>query len=154
MKKDNIWKVTIDGEQYVVRCDTFKTVYDVYVDDDLAIRVGRDDSEDMYIEHDITIGGKVCQFVIYNGRPDLSVDGILQGVVARERRTDLRNRLLKFFGGIAVASVSSFAAFLWFVFDAAGEPIFGGIPALVCIFIFILGGLWLVASALLKKKPC
>ena len=152
MKNDLNWKVIVDGETHVVRCETFKTVFDIYVDDTLALRMGRNESDGLDTERDIRVGGKTCQFVIYDGKPDLSVDGILQGAERSLRRAELRNRILLVLGGIFVASVSTFAAFLWFVFDAAGETIFGGYLSLAFIAVFALGGLLMVFFGLKPKK--
>lgn len=152
MKKEYKWKVNVDGQTHIVRCETFKTVFDVYVDDELTARVPRRNEEGTDMEEEIHVGGKKCQFVVYDGMPDLAVDGILRGAEDSMRRTELRNRILLFIGGIFTASVSTFAAFLWFVFEAAGEPIFGGYAALFCIALFALGGLAMVFFALKPKK--
>lgn len=152
MKKEYKWKVNVDGESYLVRCETFKTVFDVYVDDDLAIRVPRRNEEGTDMEEDVRIGSKVCRFVVYDGEPDLAVDGVLQGAERELRRRDMRYRLLMVFGGLAAAAMSSFAAFLWFVYEAAGDPIFGGYVTLVFIAIFGLCGLILVFFGLKPNK--
>lgn len=155
MKKDNcyIWKVDIDGQMHEVRCIPQKTLFDVYVDGDLVSKVPRQmKNSDEDSEYDIRIGGKRCQFVVYDGEPDVAVDGILQGVEEDMRRKELRNRLLLFFGGIVVTLVSSFAVFLWYAFEIAGEPIFGGVLSLVFILFFVVGGILMVAYSLKKKK--
>lgn len=152
MKKNLNWKVTVDGEDYLVRCVPYKTVFDVFVDDELAIRVPRENEEGTDMEEEIRVGSKVCRFVVYNGEPDLAVDGILVGVEREMKRRELRDRLLLIFGGILVAAVSSFAAFLWFVFDAAGEPIFGGYVSLAFIVFFVLSGFAMVYFGLRRKK--
>ena len=152
MKKKLSWKVVVDGEAYTLRCVPYKTVFDVFVDDELAIRVPRRSEEGTDMEEDIRVGSKVCRFVVYDGEPDLAVDGILQGVERDMRHKEIRNRLLLVFGGILVAAVSSFAAFLWFVFEAAGQPIFGGYLSLSFIAIFALGGLAMVFFGLKPNK--
>lgn len=155
MKKDGayIWKIDIDGQEHVVRCIPQKTLFDVYVDGELSSKVPRQMKHcDEDSEYDIRIGGKRCKFVVYDGEPDVAVDGILQGVEEEMRRKELRNKLLKFFGGIFVTLVSSFAVFLWYVFKVAGEPIFGGYVSLVFILIFVGAGIWLVVSSLKRKK--
>ena len=152
MKKNYEWKVTVDGEDYLVRCVPYKTVFDVYVDEELAIRVPRRNEEGTDMEEDVKVGSKVCRFVVYDGEPDLAVDGILMGVEADMRRKEIRNRLLLVFGGIATACVSSFAMFLWFVFEAAGKPLFGGFVTPVFITVFILGGLAMVFFGLKPNK--
>ena len=152
MKKKLNWKVTVDGEKHIVRCVPYKTVFDVFVDDELAIRVPRRNEEGTDMEEDVRIGSKVCRFVVYDGEPDLAVDGILQGMERELQRRDLRYRLLMIFGGLAAAAMSAFAAFLWFVYEAAGDPIFGGYVTLVFIAIFGLCGLMLLFFGLKPKK--
>ena len=34
MKNEYKWKVTVEGEPHIVRCNPYKTVFDVYVDDE------------------------------------------------------------------------------------------------------------------------
>ena len=152
MKKNYEWKVTVDGENHIVRCVPYKTVFDVFVDGELAIRMPRRNEDGTDMEEDVRVGSKVCRFVVYDGMPDLAVDGVLQGAESDMRRRELRNRLLSVLGGIAVVAMSSFAAFLWFVFRAVGEPIFGGYLTLVFIAIFGLGGLLLAFFGLKPNK--
>lgn len=152
MKKNYQWKVNVDGETHIVHCETFKTVFDVYVDGDLVIRMPRRNEDGTDMEEEIRVGSKVCRFVVYDGEPDLSVDGLLQGAARDMARVELRNRILLLIGGIFTACVSTFAAYLWFVFDAAGERIFGGYLSLAFIAVFALGGLVMVFFALRRKK--
>lgn len=152
MKKEYKWKVSVDGEIHVVHCEPFKTVFDVYVDGDLAIRVPRRNDEGTDMEEEIHVGSKLCRFVVYDGKPDLAVDGVLMGAERELQRRDLRYRLLMIFGGIAAAAMSAFAAFLWFVYQAAGDPIFGGYLTLTFIAIFGLCGLILLFFGLKPKK--
>lgn len=155
MKKDGkyIWKIDIDGEVYEVTCIPQKTLFDVYVDGDLSIKVPRQmKNSDEDSEYDFKIGSKWCRFVVYDGVPDVAVDGVLQGVEEDMRRKELRNKLLLFFGGIAVTLVSSFAVFLWYAFQVAGEPIFGGYVSLVFILFFVVGGVLMVGASLKKKR--
>ena len=155
MKKDYgyIWKVTVDAEVHEVRCVLQKTLYDVYVDDELTMKVPRQMRNcDEDSEYNLRIGSKWCQFVVYDGVPDVAVDGILQGVEEDMKRKERRNRLLLFFGGIGVTAVSCFATFLWYVFLVAGEPIFGGYLSLAFIQIFVIGGICMVIASLKKKK--
>ena len=152
MKKNHQWKVTVDGENHLVRCVPYKTVFDVFVDDELVLRMPRRNEEGTDMEEDVRVGSKVCRIVVYDGEPDLAVDGVLQGVENDMRRKEIRNRFLLIFGGILVAAVSSFAAFLWFVFEAAGEPIFGGYVSLTFIAIFGIGGLLMLFFGLKPNK--
>ena len=151
-EKKLTWDVEVDGEMYHVHCETFKTVYDVYVNDELAIRVPkrRDDNGDF--EENFKIGSKTCQFVVYDREPDIAVDGVLQGVEETMRRKELRNRLLLIFGGIFTTLVSSFAIFLWYGFRVVGQPIFGGIASLIFMQIFVVGGIVMTFFGLKRKK--
>ena len=153
MEKKMQWAVTVNGEIYQVKCVTMKTLFEVYVDGELELKVPRkmknDDSDS---EYDIRIGGKRCQFVLYDGVPDLCVDGILLGEEDLMHRQEVRNRWLKVLGGILCIISSSYATFLWFVFKAAGNPIFGGVVSLIFIQIFFWGGILLMLSAIKKKK--
>lgn len=144
------WPVTVEGREYLVRCETHKTVFDVYVDDELVLHMGKN-TDGLDTERDIRVGGKVCQFVVYGGEPDLAVDGILQGVEASQHRAQRQGRWLKLFGGIAVLVVSTFAAFLWYAFEVSGQGIFGGWAALLMIIGFAVLGLWMMVSALKSK---
>ena len=152
MKKELKWRVSVDGETHLVHCVPYKTVFDVFVDGDLAIRMPRRNEDGTDMEEEIRVGSKVCRFVVYDGEPDLAVDGILQGAERDMQRKELRNRLLLIIGGILVAAVSSFAAFLWFVFEAAGQPIFGGWLSLTFIAIFGIGGLLMLFFGLKPQK--
>lgn len=155
MKKETeyIWYTEIDGENHEIRCVPMKSLFDVFVDGELAIKVPRkmknDDSDS---EYDLKIGSKWCRFVVYDGAPDVAVDGILLGVEEEMVRKDRRNRLVKIFGGAAVILVCTYAAFLWYVFETIGEPIFGGIFGLLGILVFMAGGFWMVITGLKKKK--
>ena len=152
MKKKLSWKVTVDGEAYTVRCVPYKTVFDVFVDDELAIRVPRRNEEGTDMEEEIRVGSKTCRFVVYDGESDLAVDGVLQGGESELRAREIRNRILLVIGGILAAASSSFVAFLWFVFRAAGQPVFGGYLSLSFIAMFGLGGLLMVFFGLKPNK--
>lgn len=147
------WETEVEGEVYTVTCVKLKTLFEVYVDGELAIKVPRkmknDDSDS---EYDLRIGGKGCQFVVYDGIPDLCVDGILLGAVREMEQKDRRNRWLKILCGMLSMVSSTYATYLWFVFEATGNPIFGGVVSLIFIQIFFFGGIWLILSALKRKK--
>lgn len=147
------WDVTVDGEEYAVTCVTQKTLFEVYVDGEVMIRVPRkmkNDSTDS--EYDLRIGGKRCQFVVYDGVPDLCVDGILLGVQREMDRKERRNRLLLILGGLFCIITSSYATFLWVIYEIGGNPIFGGVLSLIFIQFFFFGGIALVITALRRKK--
>jgi hypothetical protein len=153
MEKKNQWRVTVEDKVYDVRCVTMKTLFEVYVDGELALKVPRkmrnDDSDS---EYDIRIGGKRCQFVIYDGVPDVCVDGILLGAQREMDEKAKRNRRLMILGGIFCIITSSYATFLWVIYEIGGNPIFGGVLSLIFIQIFFFGGIALVLAALKRKK--
>ena len=147
------WDVTVDGEEYAVTCVTQKTLFEVYVDGEVMIRVPRkmkNDNTDS--EYDLRIGGKRCQFVIYDGVPDLCVDGILLGVQREMDRKERRNRLLLILGGLFCIITSSYATFLWVIYEIGGDPIFGGVLSLIFIQFFFFGGIAMEIAALRRKK--
>ena len=153
MAKDLKWNVIIDGAEHVVSCVTQTSLYDVYVDDELVIRVPRkmknDDSDS---EYDLNVAGKRCQFVIYDGKPDLCVDGILIGAQDELDRLDRRSRRRRLFAGMGLILASTYAIFLWFVYQLAGTPFFGGYVALVLFFVLIIVGIGLLLSVLKRKN--
>ena len=153
MEKQLTWETEVGGVVYTVTCEKQKTLFDVYVDGELAIKVPRkmknDDSDS---EYDLRIGGKRCQFVVYDGKPDLCVDGILLGAERELQQEEVRNRRRKIICGIMAVLASTYATYLWFVFEAAGNPIFGGVVSLIFIQIFFFGGIWLLLSAVRKNK--
>ena len=152
MVKELKWEVEIEGQEYLVRCVPQTSLFDVYVNEELAIRVPRkmkhDDSDS---EYDLRIGGKLCQFVIYGGNPDLCVDGILLGAQAELDYQDRRSRRRRLFAGMGLILASTYAIFLWFVYELAGQPFFGGYVALVLFFVLIIVGIGLLLSVLKKK---
>lgn len=153
MAKELKWEVEIGGQKYLVRCVPQTSLFDVYVNEELAIRVPRkmkhDDSDS---EYDLRIGGKLCQFVIYGGKPDLCVDGILLGAQAELDYLDRRSRRRRFFAGAGLIVASTYAIFLWFIYELAGQPFFGGHVALILFFALIIVGIGLLLSVLKKKE--
>ena len=149
MASDLKWNVVVDDREYTVRCVTQTSLFDIYVDEELAIRVPRkmkhDDTES---EYDLRIGNKLCQFVVYDGVPDLCVDGILQSVQREMDHREKRNRWLLIFACMAIIIMSTYAIFLWYVYELAGQPFFGGYVALVLFFVLIIAAvtvlLWLI----------
>ena len=152
MKNNYKWKVKVDGENHIVRCNAFKTVFDVYVDDELIQRVGRDDSDGLDTEYDVEVAGKKCQLALYGGELDLVVDGILVGAQTLMNRRRLRNRIGLVIAGLAASLSSAWAAFMWYIYETIGDPMFGGITTLIFIMLFGLCGLWLIFCGLKPKK--
>ena len=152
MKNNYKWKVKVDGENHIVRCNAFKTVFDVYVDDELIQRVGRDDSDGLDTEYDVEVAGKKCQLALYGGELDLVVDGILVGAQTLMNRRRLRNRIGLVIAGLAASLSSAWAAVMWYIYETIGDPMFGGVTTLIFIMLFGLGGLLLVFFGLKPKK--
>ena len=153
MANDLKWNVNVDGEDYTVECVTQKTLFEVYVDGEVAIRVPRKmKNDDTDSEYDLRIGGKRCQFAIYDGVPDVCVDGILLGVQREMDEKAKRNRRLMILGGIFCILTSSYATFLWVIYEIGGNPIFGGVLSLIFIQFFFFGGIALILAALKRKK--
>lgn len=153
MENNRKWEAQIGDKVYQVECVTLKSLFEIYVDGELELKVPRkmkhDDSDS---EYDIRIGGKRCQIVVYDGEPDLCVDGILIGAQAEMDRKDRRNKFLKILGGLFCIITSSYATFLWVIYEIGGKPIFGGVVSLIFIQIFFWGGIALFLYAFKKKK--
>lgn len=153
MENEHKWTVEIDDHTYQVSCVTQTSLYDVYVDGELAIRVPRkhrnDDSDS---EYDLKIGSKRCQLVVYDGSPDLCVDGILLGAQREMDRRENRNRILLVLGCMALIAGCTYSIFLWFIYQLAGQPFFGGYVALVFFVALIIFGVFMLLRTLKKKK--
>ena len=153
MENEHKWTVEIDDHTYQVNCVPQTSLYDVYVDGELAIRVPRklrnDDSDS---EYDLKIGTKRCQLVIYDGSPDLCVDGILLGAQREMDRKENRNRILLILGFMALIAGCTYCTFLWFVYQLAGQPFFGGYVALGLFIALIIFGVCMLLRTLKKKK--
>ena len=152
MKNEYKWNVTVDGEKHTVRCNPYKTVFDVYVDGDLVSRVGRDDSDGLDTEYDVEVAGKMCQLALYGGELDLVVDGIMMGAQRDMKRKEWRGRILLVLGGLAASLASAWAAMMWYIYEQIGDPIFGGVTTLIFIMLFGLGGLLMIFFGLKPKK--
>ena len=152
MKNEYKWRVTVDGEKHIVRCNAYKTVFDVYVDDDLVEHVGCDDSDGLDTEYDIQIAGKKCQLGLYGGELDLIVDGIMMGAQREMKRKEWRGRILLVLGGLAASLASAWAVMMWYIYETIGDPMFGGITTLIFIMLFGFGGLLMIFFGLKPKK--
>lgn len=153
LAKDLKWNVIIDGTEHLVSCVPQTSLFDVYVDEELAIRVPRkmkhDDSDS---EYDLTVAGKLCQFVVYDGKPDLCVDGILLGAQRELDRLELRSHRRRLFAGMGLILASTYCIFLWFIYELAGTPFFGGYVALALFCALVVVGICLLLSLLKKKE--
>lgn len=153
MDKKLKWDAEIDGKVYTVECVPQKSLFEVLVDGELTIQVPRKmRNDDTDSEYDLRIGGKRCQIVMYDGVPDLCVDGILIGAQREMDEKERRNRRLAVLGGLFCILTSSYATFLWVIYEIGGRPIFGGVASLIFIQFFFFGGIALVVGGLRKKK--
>ncbi len=153
MENELKWNVNVDGREYAVSCVKLKSLYEIYIDGELAIKAPRQMKHTCEnSEYDLRIGGKRCQFVVYDGEPDLCVDGVLLGAQAEMDRKERRNRILSVLGGIFCIITSSYATFLWFIYEIGGKPIFGGVVSLIFIQIFFWGGIALIIGAIRRRK--
>lgn len=153
MSKNAKWTLTVDGEGHVVECVIQKTVYDVYLDGELAIRAPRKlKNDDTDSEYDLRIGSKLCQFVVYGGEPDLCADGILLGAQRQLDKQERNSRLFKMLAGMVLVLVNTLTLFLWMGYRLADDPIFGGYTAPILFVLLIGAGLWMLLSGLKKKK--
>lgn len=81
MAKEIVWNVLIDGMQYRITCENTGNKYIIHCDDDFVKNIYREGagfSAD-HPEEPLTIHGKDCLFVVWDGKPDLVVDGMMLG---------------------------------------------------------------------------
>lgn len=152
-KKDLAWKVPVDGRVYHVRCVDNGNKYDLYLDDEHLTRVWKQDDIRQDREQPVTIGGKVCQFVIYDGIPDLAVDGILLNAEAEYLKTEKSRRRFALFTGILQTLIGILACFSWVILTIGGGEVPGGWFALILVIGFTAMGIWQILRER-KRKEC
>ncbi len=148
MKNAEFWLVKVDGVRHEVRAQDRGNSFDVYVDEGFRFNIKSD--LNLNVEEDLTVGSKRCRFVVYEGIPDLSVDGILLNADAAIVRSEKRGKLLTLTGGIVMILVGLFAFYNWMALTAVGEAYFGGIFAPIFSLGFTGVGIWLVIQS--RKK--
>lgn len=80
MAKEYSWQISIDGESHQVCCERVNNKYILYLDDEHLTNVYREFSRKMHfgLETEIEVCGKKCLFVVWDEKPDLVVDGVMQ----------------------------------------------------------------------------
>lgn len=142
MAKVHEWEVPVDGTVYHISCQERGNQYDFRLDGEHLQRLiaGSDEMR----EQNVTIGGKRCQLVVYDGVPDVAVDGILVGVDAAERRAEKRRRLTSILLGILLVCLGTLAVFSYALMTLAGQTFFGGVFPLIFGIAFAAAGVWLL----------
>ena len=137
MKKEIKCKAAVNGTVYEVRIARTSKKYDLYVDGEHCSELWLNRIEENQ-EKDVVIGGKRCQFVLYDDEPDLSVDGILQFAQWEQEKTQRFHKRAAFFGGLVMILVGLYATFVWVALTLSGVgPLFGKV-GLVMIILFTL----------------
>lgn len=149
MSKNYEWDVPVDGEIYHVSCRISRNKYDFYQDNNHVGRIWGDDTE--MREQDVTIGGKRCQIVVYDGIPDICVDGILQGAVEEERKKEKMHRIAYLVLGILLVCFGMVSMLSFTLLTLAGQAVFGGVFAPVFGLGFVAAGVWLLLSVKNRK---
>ncbi len=75
------WHVRIHGHKHRVTCKIEMNKYVIFVDDHHLTNIYRDSMKKMRMgfEQTLRICGQDCLFVVWDERPDLVVDGFIQG---------------------------------------------------------------------------
>lgn len=150
-KKNLVWDVPVEGTYYVVQCVDKGNKYDLYLDEEYLTTVWKKHEILEDIEQDIRIGGKVCQFVVYDGEPDISVDGVLLYAEEEYLYTMRKNRRYDIFTGFLMSIVGILAILSFIVLKRGGEEIMGGWFALVMAVAFTAWGIWNLFRAIFRK---
>ena len=145
------WDVQANGESYLVQCVDKGNKYELYVDEALLTTVWKKQEIMEDLEQDIRIGGKLCQFVVYDGEPDISVDGILLHAQEEYLKAERRRRRYDVFTGILMTTVGVLAILSFAVLKLSGEEILGGWLALAMAVLFTAWGVYCLFSALFRK---
>lgn len=150
MKKNLSWDLKINGTRHQVECFRRGSNFEVYVDGEYRFSVRSDESHDQ--EMDVTIGGKLCRFVVCDGLPDLEVDGILLNAEADFLKKEKRDRYFSIFFGVLLTVVGTFAVFSGILLKLAGEEFYGGWFTIVMAVAITLLGIWQIIHVL-RNRP-
>ena len=150
MAKNYSWDVTINETDYHIDCQRRGTQFDFKVDGEYLYRLHA--NPEQIVEQNVVIGGKRCQVAVYDGIPDVIVDGIMTGVEAREEKNDRSRKIICVVGGLLLICIGLFASFSYAAMTITGTPVLGGAMAAVFGALFIIAGVVLVLSARKKKN--
>ena len=152
-KKNLAWDVQVEGNNYLVQCVDKGNKYELYLDEEPLTTVWKKHEIREDIEQDIRIAGKKCQFVVYDGEPDISVDGILLHAEEEYLYTLRKNRRYDILTGFLMTTVGILAILSFVALKQGGEEILGGWLALVAAIGFTVFGLISLVMAFRKIKP-
>ena len=152
-KKNLAWDVQVNGKYFLVQCVDKGNKYELFVDEAPLTTVWKKYEIREDIEQDIKIGGKVCQFVVYDGEPDICVDGVLLHAEEEYLYTLRKNRRYDILTGFLMTIVGILAILSFIVLKRGGEEIMGGWLALVMAVGFTIFGLVSLVMAFKKVEP-
>ena len=145
MAKIMEWDVPVKDTVYHVTCQRRGNQYDFKLDDEPLCRLYADPEQ--MCEQDVRIGDKRCQVVVYEGVPDVVVDGILMGVDAAEKKNANRRKVISILVGILFMCVGLFAGFTYTAMTITGQSVVGGFMSVVFGALFFVVGIILLLSA-------
>jgi hypothetical protein len=150
MAKIMEWDVPVEGTIYHITCQRRGNQYDFKMEGEPLYRLHADPEQ--MCEQDVRIGGKRCQVVVYEGVPDVVVDGILMGVDAMEKKNAKRRKIVSILVGVLFVCVGLFAAFTYTAMTVVGQPVVGGFMSVVFGAMFFVVGIILLISARKKEN--
>ena len=150
MAKIMEWDVPVEGTIYHITCQRRGNQYDFKMESEPLYRLHADPEQ--MCEQDVRIGGKRCQVVVYEGVPDVVVDGILMGVDAMEKKNAKRRKIVSILVGILFVCVGLFAAFTYTAMTVVGQPVVGGFMSVVFGAMFFVVGIILLVTARKKEN--
>ena len=150
MAKTYSWDVPVNGTAYQITCQQRGSQYDFTLDGEPLYRLYAEPEQ--MSEQNVYVGGKRCQVVVYEGIPDVVVDGILMGVDAAEKKNAKRRKLISILLGIVFIGVGLFAAFTYTAMTVTGQPVVGGVMSLVFGVMFFVVGMILIFSTRKKEN--
>ena len=148
MAKMHSWEVPVNGTVYHISCQRHGNQYDFTMDGESLYRLHAEPEQ--MSEQNVIIGGKRCQVVVYEGVPDVVVDGILMGVDAAEKKSAKRRKLVSILVGILFIGIGLFAAFTYTAMTVTGQTVVGGVMSLFFGVMFFVVGIVLLVST--RKK--
>ena len=153
MSNQFTWNVTINDAAHKVSCVVNGNRYEIWVDDEELTIVYRSSFRKMRrgLERQIQIDGQKCLFLVWDDRPDLVVNGILQRSgkdFMKEKQRRKKNMIITcwcMFGfGLAILG---FVAVSFFIIGLNREGMSWRHYSL-----YILAGLWIMIDSLVEMK--